>query len=64
LLLLLYKNKLEKQWQVRAPPLYLIVDVSHLSTTIPDEKLRHLDPEGGYEDPDEVSRSPKPKWLL
>lgn len=24
------------------------------STSIPDEKLRHLDPEGGYDDPQEV----------
>ncbi len=38
--------------------LYIIksldIDSSHLSAVIPDEKHRHLDPEGGYEDPNEV----------
>ncbi len=32
-----------------------MVFIHLLELTVPDEKLRYIDPEGGYEDPDEVT---------
>ena len=37
--------------------LFIVISISVDSVVIPDEKFRHIDPEGGYEDPDEGFRA-------
>jgi hypothetical protein len=45
------------QWQVRKTKLIIVISLSADSVVSPDEKFRHIDPEGGYEDPDEGFRA-------